>query len=112
VSERELIRCQYCNRLFFYALTVASDGTKSMPIDPRPKPFEPVPDVAPNVILEPDGRARVLRKLELGNTALGPRYTTHWATCTYSRRMQDIREKRRRRLELEEDQLDELRSGR
>lgn len=111
MAERQYVRCRYCNKLHFFAPTVASGGTKNMSIDPPPKPFEPDPPRPPNVILEANGWARVLRKSEMADASLHPRYLPHWASCPYARKVQGYNERRRRRLELEEDQLDELRTG-
>jgi hypothetical protein len=111
VADRELVRCRYCDRLFFYAPTVKSGGEKLMPIDPPPKAFEPSPGIVPNVILELNGWARVLRRAEMADASLQPRYVPHWASCAYARKVQGYNERRRRRLELEEDQLEELRES-
>lgn len=113
-QKRDLVRCRSCSRLYFYALTAS--GAK-MPLDPLPKAFEPPPPKPPNVVLE-NGIARVLRKDELTDESLAPRYLSHWASCPYSRREKEFVEKRRargsarrQRLEAEEAELEQLRAG-
>lgn len=88
-----------------------SGGEKTIQLDPLPKAFEPAPSVPPNVILEADGRARVLRRDEMSDASLNPRYLPHYAVCKTSRRERDRYVRRQRRLELEEDQLEALREG-
>lgn len=116
MAERELVRCRDCNRLVFWVTTLKG---KRIALEPRPKPFEPPPAKRPNVILELDGRARVLSRAELDDVALEPRFLAHWANCGAAFRAKALPAARERirakvraqRLEAEDQELDQLRAG-
>lgn len=113
MAERELVRCRFCSKLVFWVKTV---NGKPFPLDPLPKAFEPEPERCPNVILDAEDRARILKRHELGDLTLMPRYVSHWATCPYSRKVKEFTDKRRAKasarasaLEAGDRELEQLR---
>lgn len=114
MAEREYVRCRTCGRLVFW-VTTTKTGSR-IALEPLPKPFEDPPAKAPNVILEADGRARVLTKVEQGDDTLNPRYLAHWANCADARRAKDLKaararvdERRAERFAAEDAELEQLR---
>jgi hypothetical protein len=61
--------CRSCHAEITWAVTTAG---KRMPLDNRPTPDG-------TVVIDPDGRARVLARADLQFARL--RFTPHWATC-------------------------------
>lgn len=61
--------CRYCPARIRWVLTI---GGKRMPLNPDPDP-------AGTVVLDPDGRARVLTGREL--PAQGDAFVAHWTAC-------------------------------
>jgi hypothetical protein len=117
--NRELARCRECDRTILLVETVAG---KHMPLDPIPKPWEPPYERQPNVVIDEEGRARVLGRDELAAAIADPGvklYLVHYASCPYSRKVKEFMDRRRaraavrrERLEAEEAELDELRHTR
>jgi hypothetical protein len=74
-------KCRSCEAPVVFVKTAASDGNKSMPLDPEASPDG-------NVVVDPiTGRARVFKDAAAipAELAERPRHFSHFATCPNSR---------------------------